>query len=190
MRNHEFENTSLNDSFGLNEVIKSIGAVTDYSVKEKKESIFFDELSTSHVDLNDETSSRFKPSYFKNPVYKNNQHQYLMAADKTDLKQKWEGYVLSIDEEKEQFTAVISDKSNKDFPDEEVVLSIEELSTSDLIFLKSGAVFYWSIGYAYKGASKIKFSAIRFSRLKGYSKESLKVARSKAEEMMELLRGC
>ena len=82
------------------------------------------------------------------------------------LLQIWEGRVLSIGTVRNEFIAHISDKTNKELPDEQVTLSIDEISRNDLVLLKEGAVFYWSIGYAdYPGRPRTRESRIRFRRL-------------------------
>lgn len=88
------------------------------------------------------------------------------------LLQMWEGYVTEFD--KSTFTAVITDKTNPDLPDELVTLDIEEISPFDLSFLQPGAVFYWSISYAdLPGRGRRKESKIRFRRLPSWTKKEI-----------------
>jgi len=94
------------------------------------------------------------------------------------LLQMWEGRVLDIDFEDQEFSVIISDKTNKDFPDEKVSLSIEEVPPNDLHLLQEGAVFYWSIGYAdYPGRPRTRESRIRFRRLPKWTNRELKNAK-------------
>ncbi len=103
------------------------------------------------------------------------------------LLQMWEGRVLSIDTEKNEFSAVISDKTNTVFPDEQLTLSVEEVSRNDLQLLQEGAVFYWSIGYAdYPGRPRTRESRIRFRRLPKWTHRELKKAREKGAELAEI----
>ncbi len=103
------------------------------------------------------------------------------------LLQMWEGRVLCIDTEKNEFSAVISDKTNTAFPDEQITISVEEVSKNDLQLLKEGAVFYWSIGYAdYPGRPRTRESRIRFRRLPKWTHRELKKAREKGAELAEI----
>src|SRR5262245_45256350 len=56
--------------------------------------------------------------------------------------QKWEGVVLEVGDN--SFTARLVDQSNPNTNDEEVELSLEEISPDDLVLLAPGAIFYWS----------------------------------------------
>ena len=109
-----------------------------------------------------------------------------VSAIKGDFRllQMWEGRVLNIDLECNEFTSVISDKTNKELPDEQVTLSIDEISRNDLVLLKVGAVFYWSIGYAdYPGRPRIRESRIRFRRLPKWTNRELRDARERGTEL-------
>ena len=100
------------------------------------------------------------------------------------LLQMWEGCVLSIDVDHNEFTVQISDKMNKDLPDEQLTLSIDEISPNDLVLLKEGAVFYWSIGYAdYPGRPRTRESRIRFRRLPKWTNRELQNARERGAEL-------
>lgn len=88
------------------------------------------------------------------------------------LLQMWEGYVTDIDQT--TFSAIISDKTNSELPDELVTLDIEEISPCDLALLQPGAVFYWSIRYAdLPGRGRSKESKIRFRRLPTWTKKEI-----------------
>lgn len=94
------------------------------------------------------------------------------------LLQMWEGRVLYVDNNNQEFSAIITDKTNPAMADEKVSLSIEEISPNDLSLLKEGAVFYWSIGYAdYPGRPRTRESRIRFRRLPKWSFQELNQAR-------------
>ncbi len=94
------------------------------------------------------------------------------------LLQMWEGRVLDVNAEKQEFSAIISDKTNPELADEQVTLSIEEISSNDLSLLNEGAVFYWSIGYAdYPGRPRTRESRIRLRRLPKWSQQELNKAR-------------
>ena len=84
-------------------------------------------------------------------------------------------------------SSVISDKTNTAFPDEQITLSVEEVSRNDLQLLKEGAVFYWSIGYAdYPGRPRTRESRIRFRRLPKWTRRELKKAREIGAELAEI----
>ncbi len=103
------------------------------------------------------------------------------------LLQMWEGRVISIDIDNNEFTAVISDKTNPDLPDEQVTLSIEDVPKNDLQLLNKGAVFYWSIGYAdYPGRPRTRESRIRFRRLPKWTHRELVKAREKGAELAKI----
>lgn len=103
------------------------------------------------------------------------------------LLQQWEGRVVNINEQKKQFTAIISDRTNKEYPDEEVDLSIDEIPPHDVNLLKKGAVFYWSIGFAdYPGRPRERVSRIRFRRLAAWTDSELIRAREKGVSLARL----
>ena len=103
------------------------------------------------------------------------------------LLQRWEGRVLTIDDDSKEFSAVIVDKTNIEMADEKVTLSIEEIPPNDLSLLKSGAVFYWSIGYAeYPGRPRVRESRVRFRRLPKWSKREVSNAKTKGANLAAL----
>lgn len=71
--------------------------------------------------------------------------QVLQTPDKIEIiKQEWKGVVLSHD--KDTFTARLEDKSNSNYPDEEVILSLEEIPKQEQKLIEPGAMFSWYIG--------------------------------------------
>lgn len=102
------------------------------------------------------------------------------------LLQMWEGRVASIDNDHYEFTAIIQDKTNSSMPDEELTLSIEEIPPSDLSLLSSGAVFYWSIGYAdYPGRPRSRESRVRFRRLQKWQPSDLSIAEDRGKKLAD-----
>lgn len=168
----------------INNYAQSTGSLNDFLVNEKRESLI-DDYDTSRPNSVPTGSTAIDQGAYRSPVI-NKKRRVFNSADRTSPLQKWEGYILSVDDENYEFRAVIADKTNSSFADEEVTISQDDLSLSDLKYLKPGAVFYWSIGYAYKGATKRKYSDIHFSRLKGFSKKASDNAKKEAEELMEL----
>lgn len=102
--------------------------------------------------------------------------------------QSWEGWVIS--KRAEEFTAVIKDLSNTENPNEEVVISIEEISKSDRDLIEAGAVFYWYIGYKDNdNGNRERVSNIRFRRLPGWSKKDFERAEKLTDEWVEHFKG-
>ncbi len=100
--------------------------------------------------------------------------------------QKWEGYVLEVNEI--VFKAHLADLNLND-PDEETELPIEEVSPEDIDLLKPGAIFYWSIGYFDKlSGQRQRYSELRFQRIPKWSKEELKIVKNKADELNKQLK--
>ncbi len=103
------------------------------------------------------------------------------------LLQMWEGRVIFVDNEKHEFSAIITDKTYPENAEEQVVLSIEEISQDDRSLLREGAVFYWSIGYAdYPGRPRTRESRIRFRRLPHWSSKELNRAKKIGARLAEL----
>jgi hypothetical protein len=103
-----------------------------------------------------------------------------------ELLQLWEGCVLCVYEER--FKAKIIDKTDKETPDEEVIIPIQEIDSDDLRLLKPGAIFYWSMRYAKRpGDGKRRESVIRFRRLINLSQTQLKTAKEEALRLEKLL---
>lgn len=105
--------------------------------------------------------------------------------DSFKLLQLWEGYVSDINGD--EFTATVCDRTNPDYPNEEVVFSIEEVTPDDRELLQKGAVFYWSIGYADSiGKPRSRESRIRFRRIPGWTQREIDSSRNKAKELAQL----
>ena len=100
--------------------------------------------------------------------------------------QKWEGYVLEVNEI--VFKAHLADLNLND-PDEETELPIEEVSPEDIDLLKPGAILYWIIGYFDKlSGQRQRYSELRFQRIPKWSKEELKIVKNKADELNKQLK--
>jgi hypothetical protein len=86
--------------------------------------------------------------------------------------QQWEGYVVEVNDN--EFSAIITDKTNLENEDQYAIINSEDISPDDLFLLEPGAVFYWSIGfYDYPGRGRSRESRIRFRRLIGPSKADI-----------------
>jgi len=109
--------------------------------------------------------------------------QYLKPLKgKFQLLQLWEGRITEIADN--TFSAIISDKTNPDLPDELVSLDIEEVTPCDLPLLELGSVFYWSIRYAdFPGHGRSKESKIRFRRLPVWTQKEINRAITTGAEL-------
>jgi hypothetical protein len=98
--------------------------------------------------------------------------------------QVWEGTVTNL--ANDEFTAIIRDKTEEGNPDEEVVLSTDELAVEDLPLLRPGAIFYWSVRYEQeRGLPRRRVSRIRFRRVPGWTNADIR----QSEVIKERLRG-
>lgn len=97
------------------------------------------------------------------------------------ITQSWEGRVIYNNQEAKEFAAIISDRTNKLNPDEEVVIGYDSVLESDRELISEGAVFFWNFGryriYS-KSTGKMcesrKKFEIRFRRLPPISPEKAK----------------
>ncbi len=100
--------------------------------------------------------------------------------------QKWEGFVLEV--RGNSFTARLVDQSNPGTADEEVELSLEEISPDDLALVAPGAIFYWNIGYETTSSGQRKRSSvIRLRRLPAWSAKDIETAQTRASELYKAL---
>jgi hypothetical protein len=100
--------------------------------------------------------------------------------------QKWEGFVLEVRDN--SFTARLVDQSNPGAEDEEVELSLEEISPYDLTLVAPGAIFYWNIGYETTSSGQRKRSSvIRLRRLPAWSAKDIETAQTTASELYKAL---
>jgi|GEM_PF-4688112 len=95
--------------------------------------------------------------------------------------QQWECVVLDIGPE--YFSARLHDLT-ADNPEEEAEFSVEDIKEDDLDLLRSGAVFYWSVGY-YTSTSgqKMRTSIIKFRRLPAWCERELALIEQGAKEL-------
>ncbi len=98
--------------------------------------------------------------------------------------QEWEGTVEEVKEG--SFVAKLIDLTN-DTPDEIAEIPLEEVSEDDYPLIKTGAIFYWNIGYLNKtSGQRERTTFIRFRRLPLWQKGEIDTARKKAEKLHEL----
>jgi hypothetical protein len=97
-------------------------------------------------------------------------------------KQFWEGTVDSVSQG--EFVAVVRDKTNPSNPDEEVVISLDEVMPSERPLVAPGATFYWFIGPEYTPSGRIKnVSLLEFQRLPRWSRSAVDRARNRARRL-------
>ena len=105
-----------------------------------------------------------------------------LPAGRFTVLQSWEGVVESVSDA--EFSAILTDRTNRDNPEEEVVIEIEEISADDRKLVKPGAVFYWSICYKdAPGEPRRRVSQIRFRRLPLWSQRDIDQAAHRASEV-------
>jgi hypothetical protein len=103
-------------------------------------------------------------------------------------RQRWEGVVTEVDEE--TFTAILTDLTNPQNPDEEAVFGWDELADlpeEDLRLVKPGASFYWVVGSQKSPAGSVSnVSYYQFRRSPKWSSNAIKRADAKADRFAEL----
>lgn len=98
--------------------------------------------------------------------------------DKAFSLQKWEGIVTEI--HADYFVAQLHDLT-ADNPEEEAELPINDISDNDKPLLKSGAVFYWSIGYfVTRTGQRKRESVIKFRRLPAWTAKEIQALKERA----------
>ena len=101
-----------------------------------------------------------------------------------DIKGKWQGHVVSVDEE--TFTAIIKDDLEQS-PEEQVEIYLEDLSQDDRPLVVPGTHFYWAIGYRdVIGGYRMRASIIKMQRLPGWTADDLREARGWATRIQQL----
>ncbi len=99
--------------------------------------------------------------------------------------QKWEGIVMDVMDD--AFLARLIDLTQKG-TDEEAEFSFDEISEEDKPLIRSGAIFYWNIGYhtSYSG-QRTRTSLIRFRRLPAWTQREIDAAKREAERLGKAL---
>ncbi|MGU9808438.1 hypothetical protein [Pseudomonas sp. LF052] len=123
------------------------------------------------------------------------------SADKSfsgwsEVNQTWEGRVVENSPELREFVAVISDRTCRSNPDEEVVIGYESVIKSDIDLIAEGAVFFWNIGKYRKcseGKGKVgpavnKYE-LRFRRLPPISKETVEEIKQLSKGLYKIIHG-
>lgn len=98
--------------------------------------------------------------------------------------QQWEGYVTQVG--KDTFWASLSTIFGEG-DDQEAEIYLEEVDLDDRALIKTGAVFYWTIGYLDRPSGRQRSSILRFRRLPVWTKHDFAKARSTAQAFKQLL---
>jgi len=97
--------------------------------------------------------------------------------------QKWEGYVLNVEED--VFNVRLVDLTNNG-TDEEAILHLEDVSEDDKDLVIPGAVFYWNIGYMDTvSGQRCRSSIIKFRRLPQWSSAEMSIISEKVKIIKE-----
>ena len=103
------------------------------------------------------------------------------ASEFEEIQQIWDGVV--IDFNGKEVTARITDKTNPDMPEEEVVIKAKEIDDRELSLCRTGAMFYWHIGYRIgEKLTKERISKIVFRRLPRWGEHEIAQAKKSAKE--------
>ena len=113
-----------------------------------------------------------------------------------EITQTWEGRVVLNSPEAREFVAVISDKTCRSNPDEEVVIGYESVIGSDIDLISEGAVFFWSVGKYRKysevtgkvGPAVNKYE-LRFRRLPPIPRETIEEIRKLSKGLSSQIHG-
>jgi hypothetical protein len=103
------------------------------------------------------------------------------------VEQEFEGVVLSVDKKSRTFYVRLVDETNPSAPDEEALMSFDEISSDDQDLIVPGALFSWVMGRTERNGTVSRHSEIRFRRVFRFSKQSIIQAENKAAEFYALL---
>jgi len=99
--------------------------------------------------------------------------------------QSWEGFVL--EKFDNYFAARITDLNNEQM-DEEVEISLKDVSPDDLHLAVPGAIFYWHIGYDTENGTTKRSSIIRFRRIPRWTQSDFIKAEDIEKKIDELFK--
>lgn len=98
--------------------------------------------------------------------------------------QKWEGYVMEVNQE--TFVARLVPVFGEG-TDQIAEIYVEEVSVTERNLIKSGAVFYWFIGYLDRPQGRVRASIIKFRRLPVWDRYDLNKAEVEAARIRSVL---
>jgi hypothetical protein len=127
-------------------------------------------------------------------VVKNEERLDTKVSSWEAILQSWEGRVVHEPSEDGIFTAIITDRTNRNNPDEIVEIDLQHVKESDRSLVRSGAIFYWNMGRfrTYKDGRigpSVNHFEIRFRRLPPLSPEVLEGIRRTSARMASRLHG-
>jgi len=103
------------------------------------------------------------------------------SKEKFISRKQWEGFVLQVYDS--YFSARIVDSEGEDKEEVYAEIYMEEIDAEEQAMVKSGAVFYWALGYLDKPSGRIRASLIRFRRLPKLTASDIEKALVKANEI-------
>lgn len=103
------------------------------------------------------------------------------------LEQEFEGVVLMVDVKRRVFLSRLVDETNPSVPDEEALMSFNEISPDDHDLIVPGALFSWFMGRTERNRMVERNSEIRFRRMFKFSESSIERAKNSAAAMYNLL---
>lgn len=183
--------TYNNDSAFLYQTVDAFDSEeVDFSLKDVVETTFANSTGNgTSIDIDSKSPSTGSNHMGRHLDVVRSRRSSNLNADRTTLLNTWIGIVRSIDEAAKQFTATYRDQTHPDNPEEEGVFEFADLSMSDCSRLAEGSVFYWTIGYSYRGATKSKFTEIHLRRVAKLTHQELQQAENQADEYWNLLSG-
>ena len=114
----------------------------------------------------------------------------------SEINQTWEGRVVENSPESREFVAIISDRTCRSNPDEEVVIGYESIIESDLDLISEGAVFFWNIGKYRKYSEKngkigpaVNKYELRFRRLPPISVRTIEEIKQLSKGLSKIIHG-
>ena len=114
----------------------------------------------------------------------------------SEINQTWEGRVIENSPENREFVAIISDRTCRENPEEEVVIGYESIIESDIGLISEGAVFFWNVG-KYRKFSEVSGKIgpavnryeLRFRRLPPISKETIEEIKNLSKGLSKIIHG-
>jgi hypothetical protein len=130
--------------------------------------------------LKDSMIRRHEANVISHEKFKAKPHQNIFIS-----LQKWQGIVIDVMDD--AFLARLIDLTQKG-TDEEAEFSFDEISEEDKPLIRSGAIFYWNIGYhtSYSG-QRTRTSLLRFRRLPAWTQREIDAAKREAERIGKAL---
>lgn len=102
-------------------------------------------------------------------------------------KQLWEGTVVDV--RKNEFLAIVNDRTEPSNPEEEVSFDLADISEQDLKLVEVGASFYWVIGRERTPAGTIRnISSVQFRRIPSWSSGAISEIATRAGRFTRLFR--